>query len=903
MADINVNIKLNDNTSLNIDKTNGLKLVESLSQSTGQPKEIFYGVVPSIGSLEIIDVNGQIAKMVTNGTLPNSNVKVNIFANSKQVQTHLSTNSDYNINSQSFSVDLENQIGKWDYLEFLGRNANGKGSVYDILKDIFGEDVDNMLNTKMVYGESIEGSVKEYVQSITMDYPYLIKGTLQETINKICAVAQLNVFQDDDGNIKFVSARPIYTHSDKIISIPSKNIMGPPIRDIILKNQYGYVEINERKFNRTINVKYPIYNILNYEPLDSELFSQLNTISKLSDGSTTSSNPAVRYIENSFGSETTFWGVMTYLEGIYCKFNVVVPKKSNYNLTQITAINTSNENINAQVTYRIYNASATSNTRYPTIDNFTIGEYVDTQNEYVGSIDDKFSYKSWNTVNGETLGIDMELPKSNQYIKIVSEDENNYNLEVCVLVGRKSMSDTDSGSPSSLDWTTTIRYLKPLKFDMSIYGNNYEITFDDNLIPLGSSDSIYSISLESNELLQDSTMYSGEKLSYIIGNNILNDYKNGIHTAQITCTCSDYFDIDGKKVKDWAKGDILQIGDIVRVDKDNLGNSAIKYANGKDMYFKVVGRKFKKQGIALLDLELQEVKKLQLDGGLYSDSSYTTQIASWDELIDSGTITVNDDFTTLKKVNSSIDGYLKISSIITEISPYACEKCVNLKGVDLNNVTTIQNGAFSRSGLQNITLTENITSIKMYTFSNCASLTSVVMPNTITKIETDAFYASGLTSITIPNSVITLEPAFNECKNLHSVSIGNGLKRITGFGGCTSLREIEIPNNIEVIEYYAFADCMNLSWVFLNDGLEVINDGAFNNCNIYEITIPSTTYYIGTEAFSGCSELTTATFERLTGWRVSGLNSIDVSDVSQNAIYLKDTYAYDTWYNDELSPS
>ena len=92
--------------------------------------------------------------------------------------------------------------------------------------------------------------------------------------------------------------------------------------------------------------------------------------------------------------------------------------------------------------------------------------------------------------------------------------------------------------------------------------------------------------------------------------NILNSYDDGIHTANISIGCLDIYDISGNKVKDWSLGEIIEIGDIVRVDRDNENNSLWKYHNGEPMYWKVTGRNFRKVGVPMLDLELQEVKQV-----------------------------------------------------------------------------------------------------------------------------------------------------------------------------------------------------------------------------------------------------------------------------------------------------
>lgn len=95
----------------------------------------------------------------------------------------------------------------------------------------------------------------------------------------------------------------------------------------------------------------------------------------------------------------------------------------------------------------------------------------------------------------------------------------------------------------------------------------------------------------------------------MIKNNILADYANGIVTAsQEELACLDVYDISGNKVLDFTKGEILRVGDIVRIDKDNIGNSLLKKPNGEPRYFQIVSRTFTKRGVPLLSLKYREVK-------------------------------------------------------------------------------------------------------------------------------------------------------------------------------------------------------------------------------------------------------------------------------------------------------
>lgn len=130
-----------------------------------------------------------------------------------------------------------------------------------------------------------------------------------------------------------------------------------------------------------------------------------------------------------------------------------------------------------------------------------------------------------------------------------------------------------------------------------------------------------------------------------------------------------------------------------------------------------------------------------------------------------------------------------------------------------------------------ITFDGPVTSIGERAFSQCRTLTTIILPTSVNNIGLQAFmFCEELTEISIPENVTTIgEGAFHFCQALTSVELSKSLNIIekSAFQVCTALTSISVPDSVTFIGNRAFCNCQSLSLVTIGSGMTMIDEAAF----------------------------------------------------------------------------
>ena len=154
----------------------------------------------------------------------------------------------------------------------------------------------------------------------------------------------------------------------------------------------------------------------------------------------------------------------------------------------------------------------------------------------------------------------------------------------------------------------------------------------------------------------------------------------------------------------------------------------------------------------------------------------------------------------------------------------------------------------------------------------------------VTQIADNGFAnCTALKQINLPDNInIIGEQAFSGCSSLNSINIPDGTSVIGNYAfyGCSSLSSVTIPDGVTSIGVHVFEGCYSLTSVVIPDSVTSIGEYAFEGCeSLTSVVIPNSVTSIGDSAFIGCDSLTIccAAERKPRGWD-DNWNKIDQSN-------------------------
>ncbi len=282
----------------------------------------------------------------------------------------------------------------------------------------------------------------------------------------------------------------------------------------------------------------------------------------------------------------------------------------------------------------------------------------------------------------------------------------------------------------------------------------------------------------------------------------------------------------------------------------------------------------------------EETEEIQTDEEEIEEDTFEDEGTSGDY-----TYTVSGTNATITKYNGAggalvipetIDGYT-----VTVIDSSAFAGSAVTKVSIPKTIKTIGNSAFKNcTSLTSVTMnyndaTEDTTSsgtqayaatIGYEAFSGCTSLITLTLSENVTTLGYYMIVNTAISSITIPKSVTgcdyygSYNGPLSGAANLKEVIFEEGTTTIPAYICSTSsyssyITSVVMPESVTSIGTRAFSNCENLKLNELPSKLTTISSYAFARCKnlAVELNLPKTIKTIGSDAFYGCTSLTSVT--------------------------------------------
>ena len=615
-----------------------------------------FDVFPNNGTLTVKDKDLNIYNKALEGVFDDFRYKVEYFVDNVIFASHIiNERPRYDYEDKTCTFYLGNDL---DNLNFLPTTVYPYPKKAQTLKDVFknlmssifnltSENVDKILE-KTFGKHNGSGAIIEYAtystyfENIVITYPFLSATNAREALKTILAISQCGLYRDENNQFELIRLDGFADKNDlnsNVYLIEPQHINKGFIPSVILNNKYD-------KF--TIQSKNCLKNIYYGE----EVFKQTHSGDTISINESYNVDTSVKY---GFGydhqGDEQFWTIAAQRLNTKKTFDysATILRDQDNNLIRVEEIfeslKQSNQNpsisILADKAIASYNAdiSVFSTNDYATfeIENYSL-QGITHEEIYFNTIEeavalDSFSYQA-DTYRGltpdravaESITIKNEAGLTKRIVG-ANKFEINLTNYLCGITGERVYGDkfTQQGGQSTTGtykgvWERIT--IVPKSITITIKGTIYKIEFKNvSTVYANETTPNNNYSLQKPlEMFQNTAVLqlpsdsnnSINPLSFnlidINANNLLNAFKGGIHTGEVTVIRSNYKQKSGAI----TKNKLFKIGDKVMPCKDYNQTPIVTRGTQKTpVIFQVIDVETYAEGGALFQtLKLREIKEI-----------------------------------------------------------------------------------------------------------------------------------------------------------------------------------------------------------------------------------------------------------------------------------------------------
>lgn len=546
-----------------------IKEINTIKQIQPTQDAPFYGVMTSDGEFNIGDGNGEFLDYIKDGIFkPQQPIK--ILINDIEYDTQII--SDWNEPNQSqmtLSANLTDISTKLDE-RFNGIPLFAYTTALSLLNEVLEQ-------TNIDY--QIDNNAEFELSQIQIYNCYLNKSTYKEAINKICEIAQICAYVDNNKLI-FTTSTPRTSSFIPTINITANAQVNDFKQTILPKNNYDGINVNVSKYSFMQNSLYSTPSEIN--EINSTIVDEMQNFES-KEWSISGENANLRY---KLSATVKFSSNAITIESEKEIFSdKTLLSLSSTIIAPISISKTKNINVakGNQIFY------------------FNVEDYV-----YYGAdsvardyfIEQMFNYFKYKIqqINPYKIRIYIYSIKEINFSRIIQRYKDNiWENDGTQELGIISLTNLSFNIKSSQISEETFVYKTPNSLNPLILNSQNELMQENTAIEIsdeGDTQPIY------------------EHISY----NIKNWYtsKNGIRFASLTVNCGvDFYNSNGNIAVSWKNPidgvpNTLKVGNKVKI-LNSHGISKSKYPNGEDILWKIIGIEFKHNFLPQWVLQLMEV--------------------------------------------------------------------------------------------------------------------------------------------------------------------------------------------------------------------------------------------------------------------------------------------------------